>query len=87
MAPIGEIETAVAATREAMAKASHVVLNGFEVRTDAKVTRYPDRFSDPRGKRMWNVVTRLIEEAEAVATGRWHEGRRQQPLPPGQPSA
>jgi DNA polymerase-1 len=66
-APIREIETAVAATREAMAEASRVVLNGFEVRTDAKITRYPQRFSDPRGRRMWGVVTKLIEEAEAVA--------------------
>jgi hypothetical protein len=66
-APIGEIEVVVAVTRAAMAEASRIVLNGFEVRTDAKITRYPDRFSDPRGKRMWNVVTLLIEEAEAMA--------------------
>jgi DNA polymerase I len=67
MAPIEEIEAAVAATREAMAEASRIVLNGFEVRTDAKITRYPDRFSDPRGERMWRVVTQLVEEAEAMA--------------------
>jgi DNA polymerase I len=66
-APISEIETAVAITREAMAEASRVVLNGFEVRTDAKSTRYPDRFTDARGTRMWRVVTQLIEEAEAMA--------------------
>jgi DNA polymerase I len=67
-APIGEIEAAVAATRDAMAEASRVVLDGFEVRTDAKITRYPDRFSDARGRRMWSIVTQLIEEAEAIAT-------------------
>jgi DNA polymerase family A len=67
-APIGEIEEAVAATREAMAEASRIVLDGFQVRTDVKITRYPDRFSDPRGTRMWNVVSQLIEEAETVAT-------------------
>jgi DNA polymerase I len=66
-APITEIDAAVAATREAMAEASRVVLDGFEVRTEAKITRYPERFSDPRGRRMWGVVTELIEEAEAVA--------------------
>jgi DNA polymerase I len=66
-APITEIEAAVAATREAMAEASRVVLDGFEVRTEAKITRYPERFSDPRGRRMWGVVIELIEEAEAVA--------------------
>jgi DNA polymerase-1 len=69
-APIDEIETAVATTREAMAEASRIVLNGFTVRTDAKVTRYPDRFTDARGTRMWNVVTRLIEEAETAEADR-----------------
>jgi DNA polymerase I-like protein with 3'-5' exonuclease and polymerase domains len=64
--PISEIEETVAVTREAMAEASHIVLNGFEVRTEAKVTRYPHRFSDARGTQMWRVVTQLIEEAEAA---------------------
>jgi hypothetical protein len=64
-APIDEIEAAVAVTRTAMAEASRIVLDGFEVRTDAKVWCYPERFSDPRGKRMWGVVSQLIEEAEA----------------------
>jgi DNA polymerase I-like protein with 3'-5' exonuclease and polymerase domains len=66
-APIGEIETAVAVTRESMAEASHVVLDGFEVRTEAEITHYPDCFFDARGTQMWNVVTQLIEEAEATA--------------------
>jgi DNA polymerase family A len=69
-APIDEIDTAVAVTRQAMGEASCIVLNGFEVRTEAKVTRYPERFTDARGTRMWNVVTQLIEEAEAVEAGR-----------------
>ena len=53
-----------------MGDASCIVLNGFEVRTEAKVTRYPERFTDARGTRMWNVVTQLIKEAEAVEAGR-----------------
>jgi len=53
-----------------MAEASQVVLNGFEVRTEAKVTRYPERFTDARGTRMWDVAAQLIEEAEAVEAGR-----------------
>ena len=36
-APVEEIEAAVAVTREAMAEASRAVLDGFEVRTDAKI--------------------------------------------------
>ena len=69
-APIDEIEAAVAVTREAMAEASRIVLDGFEVRTDAKVTRYPQRFTDPRGRRMWGVVNQLIEEAGATTARR-----------------
>ena len=67
-APIGEIEAAVAVTREAMAEASRIVLDGFG--TDAKVTRYPQRFTDPRGRRMWGVVNQLIEEAGATTARR-----------------
>jgi len=40
-APIDAIEAAVAATRAAMAEASRIVLDGFEVRTEAKITRTP----------------------------------------------
>jgi len=75
VAPINEIEAAITVTRAAMAEASHIVLDGFEVRTEAKVTRYPKRFTDKRGTRMWNEVTQLIEEAEAVEAGRRGTGR------------
>ncbi len=64
-----EIETAAAATQAAMLEASRVVLNGFELRTDAKIVRYPDRYSDPRGERLWEIVMAIVAElgqAEAV---------------------
>jgi DNA polymerase I len=64
-APIDRIDDGVAQTRAAMAEASRVVLDGFEVRTEAKVTRYPHQFVDKRGTQMWRVVTQLIGEAEA----------------------
>jgi DNA polymerase-1 len=64
-APLDEIRHTVAVARAAMAEASRVVLSGFEVRTDVKIIRYPDRFTDPRGTRMWNVVTQIIAEAKA----------------------
>jgi DNA polymerase I-like protein with 3'-5' exonuclease and polymerase domains len=69
-ASIHEIEAAVAVAREAMAAASRIVLDGFELRTEAKVTRYPERFTDARGTHMWNVVTQLIEEAETAEAER-----------------
>jgi DNA polymerase I-like protein with 3'-5' exonuclease and polymerase domains len=59
-APAAEIEAVVEATKRAMKEASRVVLYGFEVRTDAKVVRHPDRYSDPRGERMWKTICGLL---------------------------
>ena len=53
-----------------MAEASRNALDGFELRTEAKVTGYPERFTDGRGTHMWNVVTQLIEEAETAEAER-----------------
>jgi DNA polymerase I len=47
-----------------MAEASRVVLNGFELRTDVKVVRWPDRYMDPRGVKMWEHVTTLVSAAD-----------------------
>jgi hypothetical protein len=40
----------------------HAVLGGFELGTDATIVRYPDRYADKRGTRMWDEVTSLIEQ-------------------------
>ncbi len=55
-----EIEDTVTQTQTAMREASEIVLDGFSLRTDAKIVRYPDRYSDPRGERMWGVVRGLL---------------------------
>ena len=51
--------------REAMREASAAVLAEFELGTDVRVVRYPDRYSDPRGKEMWRRVMRLIGDGES----------------------
>ena len=51
--------------REAMAEASRAVLGGFELRTDVRLVKYPDRYMDARGQVMWDTVMRLLEQAEA----------------------
>ena len=53
-APIERIEADVALMQEIMRRASRIVLNAdasgtHELRTDAKIVRYPDRYSDKRG--------------------------------------
>jgi hypothetical protein len=60
-APADEIEGVVARTQEAMREASELVLPGFTLRTDAKVVRYPDRYQDERGRKMWETVWALLD--------------------------
>jgi hypothetical protein len=46
--------------QDAMREASELVLPGFPLKTDAKIVRYPDRYSDPRGERIWGTVGRIV---------------------------
>lgn len=55
-APMADLDDVVAATQAAMAEASRAVLNGVEVATDVKTIRWPARYSDPRGRVMWERV-------------------------------
>ena len=50
-----------------MREASRVVLGGFELGSDAKVIRYPERYSDKRGVAMWEAVMKLLDEIEPLA--------------------
>jgi len=61
------IEADVALMREIMRRASRVILNPtadgtFELRTDAKIIRYPDRFTDGRGAELWETVLKLLAD-------------------------
>jgi hypothetical protein len=47
-----------------MGEASRVVLAGFEIRTESKIVRYPDRYADERGQEMWDRVMKIIEELD-----------------------
>ena len=66
-APIERIEADVALMQEIMRRASRIVLNAtaagtHELRTDAKIVRYPDRYSDKRGAAIWDRVMQLLDE-------------------------
>jgi DNA polymerase I-like protein with 3'-5' exonuclease and polymerase domains len=54
-----DIDTAVEMMQGHMRRASEIVLGGFPLRTDAKVVRHPDRYSDKRGVAMWQAVCEL----------------------------
>ena len=62
-APLERLDADVARMQEAMAEASRAVLDGFEIRTDVKLIKYPDRFMDDRrGAVMWDRVTSLLAQ-------------------------
>jgi hypothetical protein len=53
----------------AMREASRVVLDGFELTTDATAVRYPDRYMDDRGMVMWRKVMALLGQANGRLEG------------------
>ena len=46
-------------------EAGRIVLDGFELRTDAEIIRHPDRYSDKRGTHMWDRVMGLLNQFDA----------------------
>jgi hypothetical protein len=59
------IDEAVELTQSIMREAGRIVLDGFDLESDAKVVRYPDRYSDEdRGREMWDRVVRLATAAD-----------------------
>jgi DNA polymerase I len=65
-APVDRLDDDVAGMRAAMAEASHVVLDGFELGTDVSVTRWPDRYMDARGHVMWQRVMDLLDRCSSA---------------------
>jgi hypothetical protein len=64
---IESIDVDAARTEEIMRRASRIVLNSdpsgaYELRTDAAIVKYPNRFSDKRGVKMWDEVIGLLQQ-------------------------
>ena len=59
------IEAEVAKMQAIMAEASRIVLGGFELSSEAKIVRWPDRYTDEKGAEMFDRVMRLLSEVEA----------------------
>lgn len=64
-APISQLSDTVTQMQSLMEDASAMVLDGFILRSDAKVIEYPDRYCDERGTNMWNIVTDLLAKSSA----------------------
>ncbi len=55
------IDETVSKVQQIMAEASRIVLDGFELRADAKVIKYPDRYMDEDGEEMWIEVMKTLD--------------------------
>ena len=64
-APTEEIDDKVYVMQACMEEASSIVLDGFKLRSDAKIIKYPDRYEDERGKELWNVLLNLLTKKGA----------------------
>jgi len=64
-APLDELDRHVARTQELMIEASKTVIDGFALRSDVKLVRYPERYVDERGIEMWDSVMTLLEQVES----------------------
>jgi len=64
-ASLDSLEATITAMQEHMAEASRIVLNGFELRSDAECFPYPQRYADPRGQTMWDTVMTLVNREAA----------------------
>ena len=65
-APLDELAETVAATEEYMRLASSIVLGDFELRTEAKLVRYPDRYMDERGLQMWETIWEIVDDLKTA---------------------
>ncbi len=51
--------------KKLMERANTIVLGpGHQIRTEAKIIRYPERFTDKRDTENWNRITNILEELE-----------------------
>jgi len=60
--PLDTLDLVVMDAKKAMSDASAIVLDGFRLRTDVKIIKYPKRYQDKRGQKMWAIVEGIINE-------------------------
>ena len=63
-APLDQLEADTERMQALMRQASAQLLDGFELRSDAKLIRAPEHFCDERGTGMWETVRDLLRELD-----------------------
>ena len=71
-APLEQLDQEIERTKAIMSEASAIVLDGFRLNSDAEVIRYPDRYSDERGVKMWQAVMGILDQINPSTCARLH---------------
>ena len=66
-APLDRLDQVIEQTKNLMAEASAIVLGGFRLNSDAEVIRYPARYSDERGAKMWSSIATILDRLSGQA--------------------
>lgn len=74
-APLDELELRTEQMKEIMRRASSIILDGFELRSDAKIIHSPERYADERGETMWKLVQEVLAELEMGEGGEAQHGQ------------
>lgn len=67
MAPLHRLDDDVTKMQEIMTAAGRLVTGGLDIRTEAEIVRWPDRYMDERGQTMWESVVRFLNGLEGAA--------------------
>ncbi|HKF94009.1 MAG TPA: hypothetical protein VKB96_05280, partial [Gammaproteobacteria bacterium] len=67
-APLESLDEIIKQAQQILSDASAIVLSGFRLRSGVEVFRYPERYMDPRGAKMWGAVQGIVGELEASDT-------------------
>lgn len=61
---IDKIEELTKRTQHLMARGSEKILNGFTLRTEAKIVKYPDRYMESEGEKTWENIISILNRLE-----------------------
>jgi len=59
-----QIEEDCRITIECMKEASRTLLSGFELKCDTEIVKFPERYMDDRGIRMWKKISKILSGIE-----------------------
>lgn len=64
-APWDSAEETAEAVRDHMRQAGRLVLGGLDIRSDIKIIRFGERYTDERGIKMWQTIMKMLDTHEA----------------------